>query len=82
MKSKEEFKERFKNGEFEEDLKNISSKEEFVDFARELGYALSMVAGGKNDKVEYITENKTTTNNSGTPAEQRKGNTFLDARQG
>lgn len=76
MKSKEEFKERFKNGEFEEDLENISSKEELVAFARGLGYdvtledilseeldddTLSMVAGGKGG-TKTINEEKHTTN--------------------
>lgn len=74
MKSKEEFKERFKKGEFEEEFKNISSPEELVDFARGLGYdvtledisseeldddTLSMVAGGKGNKTVNRTVNTT-----------------------
>lgn len=66
MKSKEEFREKLNNGEFNEELKNINSEEEFVDFARSLGYDLTiedifntklsaeemaMVAGG-SDKVD------------------------------
>lgn len=65
MKSKEEFREKFKNGEFKEELKNLTSAEEVADFAQSLGYdvtvedvlseeldedALSMVAGGKGNK--------------------------------
>lgn len=72
MKSKEEFRERFKNGEFKEEFKNLTSAEEVARFAQSLGYdvtvedisseeldedALSMVAGGKKDKKTYYTTN-------------------------
>ncbi len=70
MKSKEEFRERFKNGEFKEDFKNLTSAEEIAEFAQSLGYdvtvedilseeldddTLSMVAGGKGNKTSYTT---------------------------
>ena len=42
MKSKEEFRKKLNNGEFNEELKNINSEEEFVDFARSLGYDLTI----------------------------------------
>ena len=73
MKSKEEFKERYKNGEFEEELKDVASLEDISRVANELGYdvtvddildselsdeALSMVAGGKG--------NSNTTNHNNT----------------
>lgn len=72
MKSKEEFRERFKNGEFEEETKNLTSAKEFAEFAQSRGFnvteedilseeldedALSMVAGGKKDKKTYYTTN-------------------------
>ena len=74
MKSKEEFKKKFENGEFNEDLENITSAEDVVKFARQLGYELTiedvlttelgeeqlaLVAGGKKD-----THNKTNHNNN------------------
>lgn len=74
MKSKAEFKERFENGEFNEELKNITSAEDVVKLAEKLGYdltiedvltteldedTLSLVAGGKKD-----THNTTNNNNN------------------
>ena len=74
MKNKEEFKERFENGEFSEEFKNITSAEDVVKLAEKLGYELTiedvltagldedklaLVAGGKGD-----THNNTTTNNN------------------
>lgn len=74
MKSKEEFKERFENGDFNEELKNITSVEDVVKLAEKLGYALTvedvltaeldedklaLVAGGKGD-----THNTTNNNNN------------------
>lgn len=74
MKSKEEFKKKFENGEFNEELKNITSAEDIVDFAKKLGYELTiedvlatelgeeqlaLVAGGKGD-----THNTTNYNNN------------------
>ncbi len=70
MKTFEEFKTRFENGEFDEQLKGVNSTEDVVKLAKELEYdvtiedilnveldddKLSMVAGGKNDK-RYVTE--------------------------
>ena len=64
MRSKEEFKKRFENGEFTEELSNANSLEEIVKVARELGYDLNVedvlsaelneemiaaIAGGKGD---------------------------------
>lgn len=72
MKSFEEFKTRFENGEFDEYFKEVSSPEDVVELAKKLGYdvtiedimsveldddKLSMVAGGKNNTT-YVTENK------------------------
>ena len=72
MKSKEEFKKKFENGEFNEDLENITSAEDVVKFARQLGYELTiedvlttelgeeqlaLVAGGKKT---HITQQITT----------------------
>lgn len=66
MQSKEEFKKRFENGEFDELLKDVSKPEDVVKIANDLGYeltaadilssqldedSLSLVAGGKADKV-------------------------------
>ena len=74
MKSKEEFKERFENGEFNEELKNITSSEDIVKLAESLGYdltiedvstteldedKLALIAGGKGD-----THNTTNNNNN------------------
>ena len=64
MKSKEEFKKKFENGEFNEDLENITSAEDVVKFARQLGYELTIedvltTAGGKKD-----THNTTNHNNN------------------
>ena len=74
MKSKEEFKERFENGDFNEELKNITSVEDVVKLAKKLGYELTvedvltagldedklaLVAGGKGD-----TQNTTNNNNN------------------
>lgn len=74
MKSKEEFKKKFENGEYNEDLENITSAEDVVKFARQLGYELTiedvlttelgeeqlaLVAGGKKD-----THNTTNHNNN------------------
>lgn len=68
MKSKDEFKERFTNGEFDELLKSVSSPEDVVKIANDLGYeltvedvfspelgedTLALVAGGKNDTYNY-----------------------------
>lgn len=73
MKSKEEFKERFENGEFNEELEKVSSAKDVVDVAKKLGYELTiedvltteldednlaLVAGGKKD-----THNTTHNNN-------------------
>lgn len=64
MKSKEEFQERFANGEFDALLKDANSPKDVVEVARNLGYELteedilsselsddmlSSVAGGKGD---------------------------------
>ena len=72
MKSKEEFRERFSNGEFNEELKNISSAEELVEFARTLGYKITvedilntklnkeemaMIAGGKGESSTTNNDN-------------------------
>lgn len=69
MKSKEEFKERFSNGEFDALLKDISSPKDVVKIANDLGYELSeadilstelseeqllRVAGGKNDNTTHV----------------------------
>lgn len=66
LKSKEEFKKRFENGEFNEELKNVTTAEDVVELARDLGYdltvedvltaeldeeELAMVAGGKKDNI-------------------------------
>lgn len=79
MKSKEEFRERFKNGEFKKDFKNLTSAEEIAEFAQSLGYdvtvedilseeldedTLSMVAGGKGKKTSYSTNYNVTGNNN------------------
>ena len=76
MKSFEEFKTRFENGEFDEYFKEVSSPEDVVELAKKLGYAvtiedilsveldddkLSMVAGGKGDTTTE-TNNTTTVN--------------------
>lgn len=76
MGSFEEFKARFENGEFDDYFKEVSSPEDVVEFAKKLGYdvsleditsteldddKLSMVAGGKNDKT-YKTEHNNTIN--------------------
>ena len=42
MKSKEEFKKKFENGEFNENLENITSAEDVVKFARQLGFELTI----------------------------------------
>lgn len=70
MKSFEEFKTRFENGEFDEYFKEVSSPEDVVELAKKLGYdvtvdeilsveldddKLSMVAGGKNDTTTTTT---------------------------
>ncbi len=72
MKSFEEFKTRFENGEFDEQLKEVSSPEDVVELAKELGYdvtiedilsveldddKLSKVAGGKNDTTTTVNYN-------------------------
>lgn len=72
MKSFEEFKVRFQNGEFDEYFKEVNSLENVVELARGLGYDVSLediasaeleedklelVAGGKKDNT-YVTENK------------------------
>ena len=77
MKSKEEFRERFGNGEFNEELKNINSEEELVEFARGLGYEITvedvlntklnkeemaMIAGGKHDTYVQDNSQKTVEN--------------------
>lgn len=68
MKSKEIFKKKFEDGEFNELLKNVRSPEDVVKIANDLGYeltiddvlnselgddALSLVAGGKKDTYVY-----------------------------
>lgn len=68
MKSKDEFKKRFENGEFDDMLKGVTSPEDVVKIANDLGYdltvedilsselddnMLSLVAGGKNDTKKY-----------------------------
>lgn len=73
MKSKEEFKRKYENGEFDEELKDAQSLEDIARIANELGYnltvddilnselssdALALVAGGKGD-----THNTTNNNN-------------------
>lgn len=42
MKSKEEFKERFANGEFDSLLKGVSSPEDVVKIANDIGYELTV----------------------------------------
>ena len=74
MKSFEEFKTRFENGEFDEYFKEVSSPEDVVELAKKLGYdvtiedilsveldddKLSMVAGGKNDTSTTVNHNNT-----------------------
>ena len=71
MKTAQDFKERFENGEFKEELKVAKSPEDVVAIAKKLGYGitvddvlkaeladdcLGMIAGGKKDN------NTTTTN--------------------
>jgi len=66
MKSKEEFKKRFETGEFDEQLKKVTSAEDVVRIASDLGYdislddvlsteleddALALVAGGKGETI-------------------------------
>lgn len=66
MNSKEEFKKRFETGEFDELLKNVTSPEDVVRIASDLGYdislddvlstdleddALASVAGGKGETI-------------------------------
>lgn len=75
MKSFEEFKTRFENGEFDEYFKEVSSPEDVVELAKELGYdvtiedilsveldddKLSMVAGGSKEGSDTTTTNNTT----------------------
>lgn len=66
LQSKEIFKEKFENGEFDKLLKDVKSPKDVVKIANNLGYELSeadissaelnddqllSVAGGKNDKI-------------------------------
>ena len=77
MKSKEEFKERFENGEFAEELSAATSAEDIVEIARSLGYELTVedvfatelsddmldaVAGGKGDTNDNSVRYETTIN--------------------
>ena len=81
MKSKEEFKERFENGDFNEELKNITSVEDVVKLAKKLGYELTvedvltagldedklaLVAGGKGDTHNTTNNNNNITGNGNT----------------
>lgn len=78
MKSKEEFKEMFSNGEFDELLKDVRSPADIVKVANDLGYELDEadvlgvelnddqllnVAGGKNDTYNYNYHDTSTTLN-------------------
>lgn len=75
LKNKEEFRIRFENGEFDEELKNFNTAEDVVEFAKELGYelttddvltakldkdTLASIAGGKGS----TTNNNTTNHNN------------------
>ncbi len=81
MKSKEEFKKKYENGELNEDLKDARSPEDIVRIANELGYdlsvddilnselgddALALVAGGKGDTHNTTNHNNTIQGNSNT----------------
>lgn len=76
MKSKEEFKKKYENGDFNEILKNVKSPEDVVKVANSYGYELTVedvmnaelsddlllsVAGGKGDKTTNNTYNYTIT---------------------
>lgn len=78
MKSKDEFKKRFENGEFDDMLKGVTSPEDVVKIANDLGYdltvedilsselddnMLSLVAGGKNNTTNYYDVTSKTNNN-------------------
>lgn len=81
MKSKEEFKRKYENGEFDEELKEAQSPEDIARIANELGYdltvddilnselssdALDLVAGGKGDTHNTTNHNNIIKGNSNT----------------
>lgn len=78
MKSKEEFKERFENGDFNEELKNITSVEDVVKLAKKLGYELTvedvLTAGLDEDKLALVAGGKGDTHNTTNNNNNIRGN--------
>ena len=81
MKSKEEFKRKYENGEFDKELKEAQSLEDIARIANELGYdltvddilnselssdALALVAGGKGDTHNITNHNNIINGNRNT----------------
>lgn len=78
MKSKEEFKRRFENGDFNEELKNITSVEDVVKLAEKLGYELTvedvLTAGLDEDKLALVAGGKGDTHNTTNNNNNIRGN--------